>query len=312
MTTARAFVAMLALAALGATAAWRIAAQREQRPAAPRPGATLPAEARMTVLAGHALTLGLGAELAVGTGFEFAAAWPAGLGWAEQAEWARGAPAEWARRVGAATAVATVRTAARDEALYAAVRAVQPRIVELDAGAAEDRRAPAVRVRPGAEPTGTAWALSLENAGRAAARLAADLTALRPADAATVKENLRRVQERLFRLRARAEAALARAEAPEVIGFSAEAEALLEEAGVRIAARLAPEPGRWSEADLRRAGARVSVHAYAPDPALAAALAAAGVRPVVLDLLSAAPGAAGDYFSAMEGNLDRLAHALAP
>jgi hypothetical protein len=313
MKTPSAFFAMLAVAALGAFAVLRVT--EHGAPARPSPP---PAPVETLVLAGHAATLALANELAVGTGFAVAAAWPAGLPWAEQAEHARTEREKFPALARRATAVVTLRTAARDDALFAAARAANPRVLELDASAAADQRTPAVRLRAGAEPVGAAFALSLANAAALAERIAADFTALRPVDAPAVAENLRRVRERLFRLRASHEAELAKVAVPEVVAFTPALDALCEEFGLQVVAVFAADEARWAGAEraalttgLKRAGARVSVHAWPPGPAVRAALEEAGVRPVTLDPLGRAPADGGEYFSRMEANAAALITALA-
>jgi len=310
MKTPAAFFLMLGLAALTAFGLWRLA---------PAGAGVRSTPARELVLAGHAATWGLGHALAEGTGFTVAPAWPAGLPWAEQAEFARGDAAGLGVAARAATAVLTLRTAARDDALASAARAANPRILELDASGAADGRSPVVRLPPGAPPAGAAFALSPAEAARLAERIAAQFGALRPADAPRVAENLRRLQERLFRLRAQAAAIVVAAAVPEVAAFSAGFDSWLDDLGVPVVVRGDPDEAVWPEgrdaalvAELRGAGVRASVHAWAPGPRMLKVLAEAGVRPVVLEPLTTMPSHAPDYFTALETNLARLANALVP
>ena len=129
-------------------------------------------------------------------------------------------------------------------------------------------------------------------------------------------ENLRRVQARLFALRAAAARRLADG-AAETAVFAPWFDDFLAEAGVQVIARVEGDETRWSETEvkawsrrLREVGARVSVHASTPGARTRAALVEAGVRPVVLDALRRTPGREDDYIVALERNLDALAIAL--
>lgn len=311
MKTPAAFVTMLALAAAGSVAVWTL---MEQAPVA-EARATVVADQRVTVLAGHALTLGLGTELASGTDITVLPAWPAGTVWSEQADAARNR-GEFSEVARAAQAVLTLRTAARDDALWAPAHAANPRCVELDASAAEDQRTPVVRLRAG-DNVGTAFALSPTSAARVAERIAAEFTAAQPAAGAAITENLRRVKERLFRLKAEGERQLAQAAVAEVAVFTPAFDALLEDLGVQGVVRVESEPTRWTEAErvkivaeLKRSGVKVSLHPFPPPTAVEAVLKEAGVKALVLDPLTRAPKVAGDYFQVQERNIAELAGAL--
>lgn len=311
MKTVAAFVTMLALAGAGSLAVWTSlekALMAEKRTA-------IVADQRITVLAGHALTLSLGSELARGTGITVRPAWEAGTGWDEQAEAAR-SPGKFAEAARAAQAVLTLRTAARDDALWAAAHAANPRCVELDASAADDQRTPVVRLRAGVNE-GTAFALSLTSAARVAERIAAEFTAAQPVAAVVIAENLRRVKERLFRLRAEGERQLAEAAQTEVAVFSPAFDALLEDLGVQALVRVESEPARWTEAEharilaeLKRAGVKVSLHAFPPSAAVETMLKEAGVKALVLDPLTQAPAKEDAFFVGLEKNSAALAGAL--
>ena len=313
MKTPAAFLVMLAIAAVGAIAVvWLTRAPgTEVTPRATSVASTF-------VLAGHPATLALTHALADRTALQVSAAWPVGLPWAEQAEFVRQATGEWQEAARRASAVVTLRHAARGDALYAAVRALNPRVVEIDASVATDQQTPTVRLR--ADGTGGAgFALSPTNAIRLAERIAADLSALQPSDAAVIGENLRATKERLLRLKARFETDFARVAAPEVVAFTSEFDDLGEDFGLQIVGRIDKDFALWSPDErstaverLQRTGARVSVHAFPPGRELAELLAQAKVVPVVLDPLSRSVTEPDVYWRNLEANLLALKAAFGP
>ena len=313
MKAPAACLVMLAIAAFGAMAVVRLgrAPRMEVSPrAAP--------EASLVVLAGHPATFALAHALADRTAWQVSAAWPEGLPWAEQGEFARQAAVEWQAAARRASAVITLRHAARNDALFAAVRALNPRVVEIDASIATDQQSPSVRLRAGGAG-GPGFALSPTNAIRLAERIAADLSALQPGDATVIAENLRATKERLLRLKAKYETEFARVAAPEVVGFSDEFDDLGEDFGLQIVGRFekdfavwTPDERRTAVERLQRTGARVSVHAFPPGRELAELLARAKVVPVVLDPLSRAVAEPDVYWRNLEANLSALKAALGP
>jgi ABC-type Zn uptake system ZnuABC Zn-binding protein ZnuA len=310
MKAPAAFLVMLVMAAIGAMAVVRLT-QAPRTDVAPRATPV----ASTFVLAGHPATLALTHALAERTALQVSAAWPEGLPWAEQVEFVRQASAEWQAAARRASAVVTLRHAARGDALFAAVRALNPRVVEIDASVAADQQTPSVRLRAG----GPGFALSPTNAIRLAERIAADLSALQPGDAAVIAENLRATKERLLRLKAKYETEFARVAAPEVVGFTDEFDDLGEEFGLQIVARIekdfavwTPDERRTAVERLQRTGARVSLHAFSPGRELAELLAQAKVVPVVLDPLSRAAAGPEVYWRNLETNLSALKAALGP
>jgi len=306
MRTGAAFVAMLVLAALGAVTVLRV---NRPEPAI-KPSPTL-------VLAGHPATLGLAYALAAGTTFEIAPAWLAGTPWNEQAEQGRQSGTAFQTLARRAAAVVTLRHAAPDDALFAAARAVNPRIVEIDASVVADQRTPNVRLRTAAGGSGPSFALSPTNAIRLAERIAADFSALRPDDAARLAENLRETKERLVRLQAKFEQAFVEISAPEVVAFTGQFDYLLEEFGVQVLGRIPKDEALWTEADrasaaqlLERSGTRVAVHGRPVGNQAAALLTGANMRLVVLNPQTNSPLGSDDYFRHLEESLAALHAAL--
>lgn len=313
MKTPAAFLVMLAIAAVGAIAVvWLTHAPgTEVTPRATSVASTF-------VLAGHPATLALTHALVDRTALQVSAAWPAGLPWAEQAEFVRQATVEWQEAARRASAVVTLRHAARGDALFAAVRALNPRVVEIDASVATDQQTPSVPLRADGAG-GPGFALSPTNAIRLAERIAADLSALQPSDAAVIGENLRATKERLLRLKAKYETEFARVAAPEVVAFTSEFDDLSEDFGLQIVGRIekdfalwAPDERRTAVERLQRTSARVSLHAFPPGRELAELLAQAMVVPVVLDPLSRAVAEPEVYWRNMEANLLALKAAFGP
>jgi len=249
---------------------------------------------------------------------QVSSAWPAGTPWAEQAEVARHSSRAWQTEARRAFAVVTLRHAARGDALFPVVRALNPQVVEIDASVAADQQTPSVRLR--AENVMTpSFVLSPTNAIRLAERIAADFTALQPGDAAVIAQNLRATKERWLRLKAKFEKAFALVAAPEVVVFSGEFDYLCEDFGVQIVERFETDFARWSTEErttniqrLQRSGVRVSLHAFPPNAELAALLAQAKVKPIVLDPLSRAETESEAFFKKLEFNLTTLSATLGP
>lgn len=313
MKTGAAFIVMLALAAAAAAMVLRLAPARRTEAV---PAAT-PAASSL-ILAGHPTTLAFAHALVARTSMQVAAAWPVGTPWAEQAEAARQQTAEWQAMARRADAVVTLRQAARGDALFAAVRVLNPRVIEIDASVNADQQTPSVRLRTDGA-AGPSFALSPTNAIRLTERLAADLTALHPNDATMIAENLRAVKARLLRLKAKFDKEFALVAAPEVVAFSGEFDYLCEDFGVQMVERIDKDFARWSRAErtanlekLQRAGVRVGLHAYPPGADLAAFLSQAKVKPVVLDPLTHSVVDPEAYFQKLESNLTALKAALVP
>lgn len=313
MKAPAAFLLMLAIAAIGAVAVVRLT-RAPGTEVAPRAESMAP----VVVLVGHPATFALTHALAGRTALRVSAAWPVGLPWAEQSEFARQAPTEWQAASRRASAVITLRRAARNDPLFAAVRALNPQVVEIDASVAADQQTPSVRLRADGDG-GPGFALSPTNAIRLAERIAADLSALQPGDAAVIAENLRATKARLLRLKAKYETEFARVPAPEVVVFTGEFDDLSEDFGVQIVARIEKDFALWTPDERRtaverfqRTGARVSVHAFPPGRELADLLAEAKVAPVVLDPLSRAVAEPDVYWRNLEANLLALKTTFGP
>ncbi len=250
------------------------------------------AESRLRVLAGHRSTFSLGTALAEGTAIDVDWAWPEGANWSDQWELALSAHAQQA------SAVISLRGAASGDALYAAARAIDISIVEIDATMAEDLRTLALRVPEGSDSSfAPAAPLSLGNAIKMAEIIARDFGRLDAPSLPIIETNLRRVKERLFRIRTEAEIGLSATERTDVILLAPVFAAFVRDLGL---------PTR-EVGDLE---ARVALAAFAPPPWEAAAFEQSGVRVVLLDSMGTAPASSDDYFAALEGNVTELVRAL--
>lgn len=312
MKTPAAFLAMLGVAALGAFAVLRVS-----RPEGP-PVAEMRVHEPTVVLTGHAATFALAHALSAHTTIEVGAAWPAGTPWTEHAEYVRQGAEEFQNVAQRATGVVSLRHAAPEDALYAAVRNANPRVIEIDASVAKDQRTPNVRLRAG-DVGGPSFALSPTNAMRMAERIADDFVALHPSEAAQIRENLRATKELLVRMKATFERALVEFDALEVVVFTSHFDYLLEEFGIQVMGRIERDEALWTEADfarhtdlVRSSGAKTTVHAWAPGPRTTALLASVGVRPVVLHPQRNAPASPEEYFHQLDHSLAALTAALAP
>ena len=291
MRPALCFFACLLLAS--GLALWLVPKKPSTRTSSAREEARAASPERPLILTGHASTYCLAKALSEGTSLEVAWAWPKGTVWSDQTHVAVSA------RAAQATAVITLRCAAPEDALFAAVRALQLAVIEIDATVAPDRRTPVVRVpADGARAAVPVAPLTLENTTRMAEVIARDLARLHPRDAPRIGENARRVKERLFRLRAETEAKLAEVAALEVVLTAPEFAGLAEELGLSV--RPADDPE-----------AIVALANRAPPVERPTHLTGAKRQVVVLETFAGEPADPEHFFKAMEKNLAAIVSAFA-
>lgn len=269
------------------------------------------------VLTGHAATWALARELTRGTPIEIQSAWPSGLPWREQTEFAHAAPSEWIERVKRAAAVITVRDAVPTDALYAAVRAHHLGVIELDVSVAPDQRTPVLPRKAGESPDSPHFFTSPSQTARVAARLAEELDRLHTDAQPVIAENLRQLQARLLRLRAEWAHQAAEVGDPGVILVGEMFAPLLADLG--IAAELTVPDGTTPLTDAQRAtltreieqrGLKISVHAWPPQPAEATFWQEQGIDLVILDAHAVHPERPSVYFDSLQRNGEQVLAAL--
>lgn len=236
-----------------------------------------------------------------------------------------------------AEAVVGISRLWRDDPLYAAARARNLRIVNIDAvspwnpsesGVSVIRRpvsdVPWVPRQADVDPglSRFIW-LSLTNATRMAELVAADLERLSPADAPHIGKNLNAFTTSMRRMKADYGARFAGLADPRVLSLADEFVYLLSDLGVFVDGWFIKQDVNWTDSDraaltayLKEHGVRVVVHKWEPDPGIASAIAAAGAKLVVLDagdpggVARTGPLPVEGYQALMRANMEGLLSAL--
>jgi ABC-type Zn uptake system ZnuABC Zn-binding protein ZnuA len=232
-----------------------------------------------------------------------------------------------------ADAVITIRRIWDLDPLFPAVRAQDIRAIEIDASTpfAQEMAGVALLETRSAEAPADGrpksaspyiW-LNLTNVVRMTDIIAADLRRLSEADATTIDRNQKAFRGAVLKLRAAFDAKIAELDNPSVMLLNPDLAYLLSDIGVDIAARFSKSDYDWNDADLKAllekmasSGTRVVVTARKPKDAIASAIAAAGGRVALLDLMD--PGLADadgqldpdGLMKVSQGNLERLFAAL--
>lgn len=225
----------------------------------------------------------------------------------------------------AADAVVTIAKLWRGDPLYIATRGANIRVVEIDAtkpwsatlegvglvlepadnvpwaaGAAAEGDGAAER----REPAVYYW-LSPANGAQAADIVARDLMRLVPDDAERIAENLARFRARVLDLKRRYEVELAALPDVTVFALTSDLVYLTTDLGINVDGYFTKQDIDWTDDDARALTARlrdrdigVVLHRWEPAEPIAAAIAAAGARLVVLEV-----GEAGDPSVSEEGGL---------
>jgi len=301
--------------------------------------ASLPAAAADKILVLTALqsTYSIASALAKDTAIEVQAGFPADIGMGQQSAWlSQRQRRDFITAAKRADAVVTIRKVWSADPLFPAARALNIRVVEIDAStpfAPELAGVALVQVGKDGVPVsndrpGTVspyiW-LNPINAIRMTDIVAADLRRLSEADAATIDRNQQAFRSSLIAMKANFDAKLAEIEDPSVISLSSDLAYLTTGLGVDVAAFFPKSEYDWTDADEKaltdkmKASKVVAVIAPGkPKDSVAAAIAAAGGRLAVLNMMD--PGAAdadgkldpGGLIKTMRSNLDKILAVLKP
>ncbi|MGP9824901.1 metal ABC transporter solute-binding protein, Zn/Mn family [Ectopseudomonas khazarica] len=163
------------------------------------------------VLASLPITHGLGSILLQGAEAQIVRAAPANLPASRQVSFFTGRGAGALEKAASnADAVIALRSLWPDDPLYPLARRSNVRIVEVDGARPVDGALPGIALRSegGNALAEQPW-LSINNLGRMADVIAADLTRLSPGDAARIASNLADIKQRLLALSATSESRLA-------------------------------------------------------------------------------------------------------
>ena len=266
------------------------------------------------VLASLPVTYGLGSSLLQGAQAQMLRAAPANLPATRQISFfsGRGAGAlEKAAR--SADAVIALRSLWPEDPLYPMARRSNIRIVEVDAARPVDGALPGIALS-GDEASALAdqpW-LSINNLGRMADVIAADLTRLSPDDAAQIARNLGEIKQRLLTLNATSEGRLAELDNLGVASLSPGFAYLITSLNLEEVALPAAAPARkpdpaWIEllkTTLEENDVRLVLSDRQSDKALASAIEAAGARLLIVD------GEADDPVAALASTIEQVISAL--
>ncbi|AVO54995.1 metal ABC transporter solute-binding protein, Zn/Mn family [Ectopseudomonas mendocina] len=263
------------------------------------------------VLASLPITHGLGSILLQGTQAQLVRAAPANLPASRQVSFftGRGAGAlEKAARD--ADAVIALRSLWPDDPLYPLARRSNIRIVEVDGARPVDGALPGIALRPdgGNALAEQPW-LSINNLGRMADVIAADLVRLSPNDAELIASNLAAIKQRLLTLSADSENRLAELDNLAVASLSPDFAYLTTSLNLDVVELPALAGGGKAlleqlKTTLEDNDVRLVLSDRKADEALASAIEAAGARLLVID------GQFDDPVTALAGIIEQVIEGL--
>ena len=210
-----------------------------------------------------------------------------------------------------ADAVITIGRIWAADPFYISARQFNPRVVNIDASKpySHELDGVAVATSPVTGQSSPYFWLSPSNLVRTLDIIGNDLMALYPADAATLKANLAREQDRYRALKADTEARLLLVDDPLVYALADEFVYLSSDLGLFVADYFVKQDIDWTDADYQRLtkslqdqDIKVVIHKWEPAAAITAAISAAGAQLVVLDTLETTT----DFYAGFAANLQRL------
>lgn len=266
------------------------------------------------VLASLPVTYGLGSSLLQGAQAQMLRAAPANLPATRQISYfsGRGAGA-LEKAASSADAVIALRSLWPQDPLYPMARRSNIRIVEVDAARPVDGALPGIALSEGeADALADQPWLSINNLGRMADVIAADLTRLSPDDAAQITRNLGEIKQRLLKLNATSEGRLAELDNLGVASLSPGFAYLITSLNLDEVALPDAAPGRkpdqaWVEqlqTTLQENDVRLVLSDRQSDKTLASTIEAAGARLLIVD------GEADDPVAALAGTIEQVISAL--
>lgn len=248
----------------------------------------------MRVLTSLPVTHGLGSALLQGTAVEIVRAAPARLPASRQISYFSGRGAGALEKAASeADAVIALRSLWPDDPLYPVARRSNIRIVEVDAARPVDGALPGIAIR---SHSGDALAeqpwLSINNLGRMADVMAADLVRLSPGDAEQIATNLAQIKQRLLTLSAESESRLAQLDNLSVASLSPGFEYLTASLNLDVVDLANVESGEnlaALQSVLEDNDVRLVLSDRPVDDALQAVLQEAGAQLLVIDTSSEEP-----------------------
>lgn len=267
------------------------------------------------ILASLPITYGLGASLLDGSAVQLQRAAPARLPASRQPSYfaGRGAGAlDKAARD--ADAVIALRSLWPDDPLYPLARRSNIRIVEVDGARPVDGALPGIALRSeGGDALASQPWLDINNLGRMADVIAADLSRLAPDAKPQIEANLATLKQRLLQLSATSESRLAELDNLAVASLSPHFDYLIGGLNLDAVELPAPVDGKWTAAALGELSAVLKEHEVAvvlserrPDAELTAAIEAGGSRLAVIEDTGDEPA------GKLEAAIDQVLDALSP
>ncbi|TBU82113.1 metal ABC transporter substrate-binding protein [Pseudomonas daroniae] len=269
----------------------------------------------VSVLVSQPITFGLASDLLEGTPVRIERAAPANLPASRQVSYFAGRGASTLHKVAAdADAAIALRSLWPEDPLYPMARRSNIRIVEIDAARPVDGALPGIATQ--AESAGEndlasyPW-LAINNMGRMADVMAADLVRLAPDAKGKVEQNLATLKQRLLKLNARSEAELAKADNLSVYSLSNRLDYLVSGLNLDLVSSDSRDDRDWDTESLnalttalKEDDVALVLHHRKPSQPVADAVKAAGIALLVLETEN------DDPLAELEGNVDSLVKAL--
>ena len=270
----------------------------------------------VTVLVSQPVTFGLASDLLDGTAVKIQRAAPANLPASRQVSYFAGRGAAALQKVAVnADAAIGLRSLWSEDPLYPMARRSNIRIVEIDAARPVDGALPGIATQAeSADDDGLAshpW-LAINNMGRMADVMAADLVRLAPDAKPKVEQNLASLKQRLLKLNAHSEAELAKADNLSVYSLSNRLDYLVSGLNLDLVSSDSRDDREWDAESLKSLTQALKdddvalvLHHRQPSQAVQDAVKAAGIPLLVLETES------DDPLAALEADVGQLVKALA-
>lgn len=269
----------------------------------------------VTVLVSQPITFGLAGDLLEGTAVRIERAAPANLPASRQVSYFAGRGAAALHKVATdADAAIALRSLWSEDPLYPMARRSNIRIVEIDAARPVDGALPGIATQ--AESAGEndlasyPW-LAINNMGRMADVMAADLVRLAPDAKGKVEQNLATLKQRLLKLNAHSEAELAKADNLSVYSLTNRLDYLVSGLNLDLVSSDSRDDREWDAESLQALTSALKeddvalvLHHRQPPQPVADAVKAAGIPLLVLETES------DDPLAELEGNVASLVKAL--
>ena len=245
------------------------------------------------LLAALPITYGLTAALIEGSSIELQRAAPANLPGSRQPSYFSGRGAGKLQQLASqADAVISLRSAWPADSLYPLARRSNIRVIEIDAARPVDGALPGIALKPDTRANGLdsqPW-LEINNLGRMADIIAADLAQLAPKAKPQVEQNLAKLKHRLLQLSANSESHLAEIDNLSVVALSDHFQYLISGLNLEQVPFSIPANGQWDEQSLAALTQTLNDYDIAlvlyhlqPDANVEKAVAASNSQLVVLD-----------------------------